>query len=100
MYIFGTGWQHSSETFFHHKNIVSKEIDRNQIIKEISRSYAVINIFREQNYRSHNMKTFEIPAYRRNSIFSIFKGSSFFKNNRSIFFYSSAGDLVKKLKKI
>ena len=25
--------------------------------------------------------------------------SNFFKNNRSIFFYSSAGDLVKKLKK-
>ena len=91
MYIFGTGWQHSSETFFHHKNIVSKEIDRNQIIKEISRSYAVINIFREQNYRSHNMKTFEIPAYGGIQFSQYSKEvSSFFKNNRSIFFYSSA----------
>ena len=66
---------HSSETFFITKNIVSKEIDRNQIIKEISRSYAVINIFREQNYGSHNMKTFEIPAYGGIQFFSIFKGS-------------------------
>ena len=100
LYIFGTGWEHSSETFFHHKNIVSKEIDRNQIIKEISRSYAVINIFREQNYGSHNMKTFEIPAYGGIQFSQYSKEvSNFFKNNRSIFFYSSARDLVKKLKK-
>ncbi len=100
LYIFGTGWQHSSETFFHHKNIVSKEIGTNQIIKEISRSYAVINIFREQNYGSHNMKTFEIPAYGGIQFSQYSKEvSSFFKNNQSIFFYSSARDLVKKLKK-
>lgn len=100
LYIFGSGWEHSSEKFFHHKNIVSKEINRGQIIKEISRSYAVINIFRNQNYGSHNMKTFEIPAYGGIQFSQYSKEvSSFFKKNKSIFFYSSAGDLVKKLKK-
>ncbi len=100
LYIFGTGWEHSSKTFFHHKNIISKEISRDQIIKEISRSYAVINIFRKQNYGSHNMKTFEIPAYGGIQFSQYSKEVSvFFKKNRSIFFYRSASDLVKKLRR-
>ena len=100
LFIFGAGWGHSSENFLHRKNVVSKEIDRDQIIREISKSYAIINIFREQNFGSHNMKTFEIPAYGGIQFSPYSKEvSSFFKNNKSIFFYKSSKDLLKKLKK-
>ena len=100
LFIFGTGWEHSSENFLHRKNIIPKEIYRDQIIREISKSYAVINIFRKQNFGSHNMKTFEIPAYGGIQ-FSQYSEevSSFFKKNRSIFFHKSSKDLLSKLKK-
>lgn len=100
LYIFGAGWEHSSDRFFHRKNIISKEIFRDQIIREISKSYAVINIFRKQNYGSHNMKTFEIPAYGGIQFSQYSKEvNNFFKKNKSIFYYKSSKDLFKKLKK-
>ena len=100
LFIFGAGWEHSSGNFLHRKNVVSKEIDRDKIIREISKSYAIINIFREQNFSSHNMKTFEIPAYGGIQFSPYSKEVSiFFKKNKSIFFYKSPKDLLKKLKK-
>ena len=99
VHIFGDGWKNCSFNFFHRDRLFTKEINRKKILKEISKSYAVINMFRKQNYSSHNMKSFEIPAYGGIQFSEYSKElESFFKKNKSIFFYRSAKDLTKKLK--
>lgn len=99
LYIFGSGWEKSSSNFYHHNRLFTKEINRKDILKNISASYAVINIFRKQNIASHNMKSFEIPAYGGIQFSEYSKELEiFFRKNKSIFFYNSAYELNKKLR--
>lgn len=64
------------------------------------RKYRVqLNIFREHNAGSHNMRTFEIPAVGGVQLapFSS-EHADFFKENEEIFFYQSLQELEEKIK--
>jgi spore maturation protein CgeB len=64
------------------------------------RKYRVqLNIFREHNAGSHNMRTFEIPAVGGVQLapFSS-EHTDFFKENEEIFFYQSLEGLEEKIK--
>ena len=60
-----------------------------------------LNVFRPHNIRSHNMRTFEIPAIGSVLISPYTKQQTeFFESEKEMFFYESDDDLVQTCKKV
>ena len=60
--IFGSGWDRSGSKFPFRNNISAHNIYDSKLRRVITSSLASINVLRPQNFGSHNMRTFEIPA--------------------------------------
>ena len=92
----GNGW----ERFNIPQNIkYIKSVNFFQFAKTISKSKISLNILRNQNKKSHNMKTFEIPAM--GGLMLTEKTSEqqdFFPENKACLMYENINDLKKKLK--
>lgn len=70
-----------------------------KLYKLISQSKIALNILRKQNYKSHNMKTFEIPGNNGLMLTTRSKEqNSFFKENKACYMYSNRKELNKKIK--
>ena len=69
--------------------------------KIISQSKISLNILREQNYKSHNMKTFEITSMGGLMLTKrTVEQNNFFPENFSCFMYDNSNELLNKIKKI
>jgi len=80
-------------------SIVGKHIYGSQIFKLMNETAISLNILRKQNLTSHNMKTFEIPAYNGLMLTTRSKEQNkFFKENFACYMYSSKKELNKKIK--
>ena len=81
--------------------ITSNKLEKflpNKINKIMNESAISLNILRDQNYTSHNMKTFEIPS--NNGLMLTTRSQEqdiFFKENKYCFMYSSTKELNKKI---
>jgi len=91
--IFGNSWaknlgNHSINNFIYGK----------KLIHITAKSYASINILREQNKTSHNMKTFEIPAMG-GLLFTTRSQEQnfFFPENKASIMFSSIREFEKKI---
>ncbi len=98
--VFGAGWNKkhnlNGKLNIHESNISGIKL------KKVISSYSIsINILRQQDKNSHNMKSFEIPAlgglmltnFSREQMF-------FFKNNKECFMYKNKDDFIDKIKYI
>ena len=82
------------------KNIVSmkRPIFQKELSAIISNSLVSINILRDQNKSSHNMRTFEIPAMGGLMLTTRSKEQSFFfRENKECLMFSGAKELQKKI---
>lgn len=91
--IFGNAWaknlgNHTINNFIHGK----------KLINITAKSYASINILREQNKTSHNMKTFEIPAMG-GLLFTTRSQEQnfFFPENKASIMFGSIREFEKKI---
>ncbi|HMF56940.1 MAG TPA: glycosyltransferase [Pyrinomonadaceae bacterium] len=97
--IYGEGWDRINSRSplrgkAHPFNIYGEELRQ-----VVTSSKASINILRPQNYGSHNMRTFEIPAMRGLMITtSSEEQNSFFPSGQSCLMYEDAQDLRNKLR--
>jgi spore maturation protein CgeB len=94
----GDGW----DKFDLSKNITYvKKVNAKNFSKLINRSKLSLNILRKQNEKSHNMKTFEIPAMgglmitKRN-----LEQNFFFPENKASLMYGNIQELKLKINKI
>ena len=98
--VFGHEWQKTG--LKNHKNIkVCNAINGLDFWKMI-RSYRVqLNIFREHNLGSHNMRTFEIPAVGGIQLAPYSEEHlSFFEDGKEIFLYNDQDDILTHLEKL
>ena len=96
--VYGPGWKKSG---YNNKNIKynSKIITGNHLKKIISNDALSLNILREQDKNSHNMRTFEIPAMGGLLLTNRTKEQiSFFRENKDCFMYKDTQELKKKIK--
>ena len=78
---------------------IGSHIYGKKIFKLMNASAISLNILRKQNYTSHNMRTFEIPANNGLMLTTRSKEQNkFFKENRACFMFSSKSELQKKIK--
>ena len=95
--IYGGNWKRFKTHNFNNC-IIGKHIygkNKNKIMNESAIS---LNILRNQNFTSHNMKTFEIPSNNGLMLTTRSKEQSiFFKENKYCFMYSSKKELNKKI---
>ncbi len=93
--VYGHGWNKTS--LHHHKNVTTHDAVYGSAFWKKMRAYRVqLNIFRQHNIGSHNMRTFEIPGaggiqlapYSEEHI-------SFFNENSEIFLYRDQQELLK-----
>ena len=97
--VYGTGWHN-----------VLKETDNLKIYGpaigkdywKALRQYRVqINVLRKQNFNSHNMRTFEVPAIGGIMLTPYTdEQNDFFAEGKEVFFYRNNEELVKKTKHI
>ena len=95
----GMGWNKSD---FNLKNkVINKRVNLNEMEKIYKNSKISLNILRKQNFSSHNMKTFEIPALgglmltKRSS-----EQDDFFPENKACIMYKDDKELVVKINKV
>jgi len=95
--IFGGNWSRFSIKKLKNANISNHIYDK-QIANKMNKYAIALNILRAQNLSSHNMKTFEIPAFNGLMLTTRSKEqNSFFKENKSCFMYASINELNKKI---
>ncbi len=95
--IYGGNWERFKINNFN-DFIISKHIYGQKINKIMNESAISLNILREQNYTSHNMKTFEIPSNNGLMLTTRSKEQNiFFKENVSCYMYSSKKELNSKI---
>jgi len=95
--VHGGNWRRLKISNFSN-SIIGKHIYGNKINKIMNESAISLNILRDQNYTSHNMKTFEIPS--NNGLMLTTRSQEqdiFFKENKYCFMYSSTKELNKKI---
>lgn len=96
--IFGGNWFRLNNIKL--KNtFIGQHIYGKRIFKLMNTSAISLNILRKQNYSSHNMRTFEIPA--NNGLMLTTRSTEqnkFFKENKACFMFSSKSELQKKIK--
>lgn len=91
--IFGNSWSLVST---HH--IIKRFVYGSQLSKIISKSFISINILREQNNGSHNMKTFEIPAMGGLLVTTrSYEQNVFFPENKASVMFGSTKELQDKI---
>lgn len=98
--IYGHGWNTTS--LISKENITIFDALYGDDFWRKLRAYRVqLNIFREHNIGTHNMRTFEIPACGgvQLSPYSD-EQASFFTENSEIFFYRSQNDLIDKIRQL
>jgi spore maturation protein CgeB len=98
--VYGHGWDKTS--------IASKKgvsvhpiASRAEFWKKNQQYRVQLNLFREYNYGSHNMRTFEIPVVGgvQLTVYSD-EQAEFFEAGKEIFFFNDPADLVVKAKEI
>ncbi len=91
--IAGNGWKGIEN--------LGRPIFENELSKVISSSSISINILRDQNKDSHNMRTFEIPAMGGLMLTSrSIEQNLFFKENKECLMYNGKKELNQKIKYI
>jgi len=91
--IFGNSWRLDTT---HH--IVKSFVYGSELSEIISKSFISINILRQQNKGSHNMKTFEIPAMGGLLVTTRSKEQNlFFPENKASIMFNSVKELEKKI---
>jgi spore maturation protein CgeB len=98
--VYGHGWENTLLK----KNINVSIFDALygfEFWKALRRYRVQLNIFREHNIGSHNMRTFEIPACGGMQLAPYSEEqASFFKENEEIFFYHSKRELLQSIEKL
>jgi spore maturation protein CgeB len=96
--IYGGYWDRVNYRAALHGKIHPRNIYGEELRRVISSSKASINILRPQNYGSHNMRSFEIPAMRGLMVtnYSV-EQDQFFPHGRASLMYSDTRDLRHKL---
>jgi spore maturation protein CgeB len=90
--IFGDLWRNIENHSF------NKQVLNNNYSKILRKSFISINILREQNAGSHNMKTFEIPAQGALLLTSrSYEQNSFFPENKACVMFDNARELENKI---
>jgi spore maturation protein CgeB len=101
MAIYGEGWNRVAAGSPLRNKTHSHNIYGEQLRQIISSAKASINILRPQNYGSHNMRTFEIPAMRGLMVTTFSdEQNSFFPDGRASLMFSDTAELREKLKLI
>ena len=98
--IFGGNWLRLKKQKLK-KASIGGHIYKDKIFKLMNQSAISLNILRKQNYSSHNMRTFEIPA--NNGLMLTTRSreqKDFFKENVACYMYSSKKELNRKIKYI
>ena len=96
--IYGGNWSRFREKKIRN-SVISNHIYGQKIYNLMNSSAITLNILRKQNLSSHNMKTFEIPAYNGLMLTTRSKEqNTFFKENISCFMYSTKKELNKKIR--
>jgi spore maturation protein CgeB len=91
--IFGNSWGLNSTN-----HIVRRFVHGLQLSRIISKSFISINILREQNQGSHNMKTFEIPAMGGLLLTTrSYEQNVFFPENRASVMFNNVKELQDKI---
>jgi spore maturation protein CgeB len=99
--IYGEGWNRVSAQSPLRNKTCSHNIYGEELRQIISSAKASINILRPQNYGSHNMRTFEIPAMRGLMVTTFSEEqNSFFPEGRASLMFSDTEELRHKLKLI
>lgn len=99
--IYGEGWNRVAAQSPLRNKTCSQNIYGEQLRQIISSARASINILRPQNYGSHNMRTFEIPAMRGLMVTTFSEEqNSFFPDGRASLMFSDTTELRQKLQLI
>lgn len=95
-YVCGGNW---SKLFISNKNkTYHKHVHGRKLLKLIISSKISLNILREQNLTSHNMKTFEITGNKGLLLTTrSYEQNLFFKENKESFMYSNTKELNEKI---
>lgn len=95
--VYGHGWDKSSVK--NHKNVNVHDAVYGLSFWKILRTYKIqLNIFRDHNLGSHNMRSFEIPAVGGVQLAPYSEEhASFFEEGKEIFLYRDKKDLLKYL---
>lgn len=95
-YVCGGNW---NKLFIYNKNkTFHKHVHGRKLLKLIISSKISLNILREQNLTSHNMKTFEITGNKGLLLTTrSYEQDLFFKENKESFMYSNIKELNKKI---
>lgn len=97
--IYGEGWNRIATRSPLRDKVRSHNIYGEQLRQIISSAKASINILRPQNYGSHNMRTFEIPAMRGLMVTTYSdEQNSFFPDGCASLMFSNTAELREKLK--
>ena len=94
--VFGHGW--NKTTLAEKKGVSVYPIASRSAFWRMNQEYRVqLNLFREYNFGSHNMRTFEIPVVGgiQLTVHSV-EQAGFFKDKEEIFFYSDETELVTR----
>jgi len=98
--VYGHGWDTTSITKFYNVSIF-EAVYLEKLYATLRRYRVQLNIFREHNIGSHNMRTFEIPAASGIQLapYST-QHAEFFKPNEEIFLYDSYNNMIFQIELI
>ncbi|NLR90502.1 glycosyltransferase family protein [Flammeovirga agarivorans] len=99
MHLYGNNWiKHIKENKFIK---IFPAVHNEEYLSTAQKYRFQLNIFRNQNKDSHNMRTFEMPAFGCISLNPYSKEqTSFFEENIECFYYNDNNDLISKAKHI
>lgn len=93
--IAGDGWKNK---VFPENFVLLPKVNAKKFAKIIQLSRISLNLLRKQNFGSHNMKTFEIPAMNGLMLTPRSKEqNSFFPEGKTCFMFSTENELLKKI---
>jgi spore maturation protein CgeB len=99
--IFGPNWNKANKSFIAKKKIYSRRLTLEQMAFIYDKSLCGLNILREQNINSHNMKTFEITGM---GCYMIAPDTNdhrlFFDKDDSVELFKNPSEIDEKVRKI
>jgi spore maturation protein CgeB len=98
--VYGIGWQRTRLSRNKHIRIFG--IAPRPEFWKMNQQYRLqLNLFREHNFGSHNMRTFEIPAVGGIQLTPYSdEQAAFFEDSREIFFFNGDHDMIDKIRTI
>lgn len=98
--VYGIGWQRTRLS--RNKRVrIFGIASRPEFWKKNQQYRLQLNLFRQHNFGSHNMRTFEIPAVGGVQLAPYSEEqSAFFEDSREIYFFYDDDDLIDKVRKI